>query len=1089
MKLIMTLMTFGMVHASAMSFGQQITLNVKDATLSQIFKEIRKQTGYDFVYNDSHISNSKRKTVRVKNKNLQELLQQLLSGENLQYSISDNSIVVSRGNHATPAKGQTSQVTYVNGTVKDEKGVSLSGVVVKEMREGGEVTSTNLKGDFILKVSSKNAIIRFSYVGYKAVEMSVSDIKYPFDLRLVPQLNDLDEIQVTAYGNTTKRFNTGNITTITAKDIEKNPVNNVLEALQGKVPGLFIQQATGQPGGAFSMRLRSASNFNTGSAEPLVIVDGVRYPSGTLPINTNSQYDTGSFLQGGSGLNYINPNDIERIDVLKDIDATAIYGSSGAYGVILITTKKAKTASTMISANLYSGVSIKGKMAPILNTEQYLMLRREAFKNDGLEPSATDYDVNGTWPEDRYHDWRTTFLGKAAVTNNANLSYSGGSQNTSFMINGSLRNTGNIQMHRGSNRDGSIRFSLNTKSNNKKFDLSMSGSYMGSKNDMVPYDFSSYSSSVAPNAPYPLTADGEVNWNEVGDWEKGVGNIYRTYLNTTNNLLSNLTLNYRPNEHIVLNTIIGFNSLRGRELSTVPSTVYHPASTSIYNTNVGLLNNFDTQSLTVSPYAEYKNVIGKKGELSVKLGGEINQNTRRSNAITGTGFPSDALLSNPSLGASKTYSIADNEYRSIGFYGIVKLIWDKKYMIDINGRRDGSIKFGPNRRFGNFGSAALGWIFSEEQAIKDAMPWLSFGKLRASSGIVGGDKIGDYQYLSTYSVLNKTYGGETGFYPTSLSNPLLEWEKNFNSEAAIELGFFNNRISLDVSYYHNRSSNQLISQPLSVVTGFNNYTLNSDALLRNTGTEISLSTVNFDSKDFKWNTRFNISLPKSKILKMPSQSSIYSNYVLGKSVNGILLYKYAGVDPQTGKYTFTNAKGETGEFASGLSQSDKTEFINLDPSFYGGFTNTLTFKNFALDFTFTFTKRMGKSLMGQSGLPMGYYGTNGSTIWLDRWQKPGDITNVPRVSTTIDNYLSILKFNDSDGAYEDAAYARLQNASLRYSVPADLVKKLRLKQLTAYIQGQNLLTISSYGGLDPENLNANVLPPMRIFTAGINLTL
>src|SRR5690606_35293217 len=148
--------------------------------------------------------------------------------------------------------------------------------------------------------------------------------------------------------------------------------------------------------------------------------------------------------------------------------------------------------------------------------------------------------------------------------------------------------------------------------------------------------------------------------------------------------------------------------------------------------------------------------------------------------------------------------------------------------------------------FGNFGSAALGWIFSEEQAIKDAMPWLSFGKLRASSGIVGGDKIGDYQYLSTYSVLNKTYGGETGFYPTSLSNPLLEWEKNFNSEAAIELGFFNNRISLDVSYYHNRSSNQLISQPLSVVTGFNNYTLNSDALLRNTGTEISLSTVNFD---------------------------------------------------------------------------------------------------------------------------------------------------------------------------------------------------------------------------------------------------
>lgn len=1090
MKLIITLLTFGMVHASATSFSQQVTLNVKDATLSQIFKEIRKQTGYDFVYNDSHINSIQRKTIQVKNKSLQQLLLELLSAENLRYNITDKSIVVSKRADAAPLAARASyQETYVSGTVMDENGVTLAGVIVKELNPDGNATTTNLKGAFVLKVKSKQSTVRFSYVGYKAVDVQATAIKYPFELKLVPQLNDLDEIQVTAYGNTTKRFNTGNITTITAKDIEKNPVNNVLEALQGKVPGLFIQQATGQPGGAFSMRLRSASNFNTGSAEPLVIVDGVRYPSGTLPMNTNSQYDTGNFLQGGSGLNYINPNDIERIDVLKDIDATAIYGSSGAYGVILITTKKAKTTSSMVSANVYSGVSVKGQTAPILNTAEYLMLRREAFKNDGLEPTATDYDVNGTWPEDRFHDWRTAFLGKAAVTSNANLSYSGGSNNTSFLINGSLRNTGNIQMHRGANRDGSVRFNLNTKSNNNKFDLSFSGSYMGSKNDMVPYDFSSYASSVAPNAPYPLTDKGEVNWSEVGDWEKGIGNINRTYLNTTNNLLSNLTLNYRPNEHIVLNTIIGFNSLKGRELSTVPSTTFNPASTSIYNTNVGLLNNFDTQSLTISPYAEYKNVIWKKGELSVKMGGEINQNTRRSNAITGTGFPADALLSNPALGASKTYTISDNQYRSIGMYGIVKFIWDKKYMLDINGRRDGSIKFGPSRRFGNFGSAALGWIFSEERAVKELMPWLSFGKLRASSGIVGGDKIGDYQYLSTYSVLSKTYGGEIGFYPTSLSNPLLEWEKNFNSEAAIELGFFKNRISLDASYYHNRSSNQLISQPLSMVTGFSKYTLNSDALLRNTGVEISLSSVNIDHKDFKWNTRFNISLPDSKILRMPTQSSIYSNYVLGKSVNGILTYKYAGVDPQTGTYTFTNAKGETGEFVTGLSQSDKTEFVDLDPTFYGGLTNTFTFKNFTLDFSFTFTKRIGKSLMGQSGIPMGYYGTNGATIWLDRWQQPGDITNVPKVSTTIMNYLSILKFNDSSGAYEDATYARLQNVSLRYSVPADLLKKLRLKQLTAYLQGQNLLTISKFGGLDPENLNANVLPPMRIFTAGINLTL
>ncbi|MGE8424830.1 MAG: carboxypeptidase-like regulatory domain-containing protein, partial [Sphingobacterium siyangense] len=268
MKLIITLVTFGMVHASAMTFGQQITLNVKDATLSLIFKEIRKQTGYDFVYNDKHLNNVQRKTVKVKNRSLQVFLKELLYAENLGFIISDHSIVISRSpSRNIPDISEMQQDYYIKGRVKDENGITLSGVGVRETDNDGNATSTNMKGDFILKVKSKKSTIRFSYVGYKPVEMPASNIQYPFELKLVPQLNDLDEIQVTAYGNTTKRFNTGNITTVTSKDIEKNPVNNVLEALQGKVPGLFIQQATGQVGGAFSMRLRSASNFNTGSAE------------------------------------------------------------------------------------------------------------------------------------------------------------------------------------------------------------------------------------------------------------------------------------------------------------------------------------------------------------------------------------------------------------------------------------------------------------------------------------------------------------------------------------------------------------------------------------------------------------------------------------------------------------------------------------------------------------------------------------------------------------------------------------------------------------------------------------------------------
>ncbi|MBB5436923.1 TonB-linked SusC/RagA family outer membrane protein [Pedobacter sp. AK017] len=1091
MRLTILLLTIAILQVSASSFAQRVTLNLKKTPLERVFKEIRKQTGFDFFYTDNLLSGAKAVTLNIKNLPLEEALEQCLKGQALSFSI-DNNIIVVQSKPMEPQMVQARAKKMLTGKVFAEGNLPFAGVVVREKANPHNQTVTNRAGEFSITVDGDDAVLQFSYIGYDPLEFKLREIKEPLIVNMKMSLNDLDQVQVTAYGTTTKRLNAGNITTITAKDIEKNPVNNVMEALQGKVPGLFIQQVTGQPGGAFNIRMRNATNFAVGATPPLIIVDGVRYPAGTLELNTNVVYGTSTFLAGGSGLNYINPNDIESIDVLKDVDATAIYGSSGAYGVILISTKKAKMVSSSLNANVYSGVSVIGKMPKLLNTEEYLTLRKEAFANDGLPISTVNPDVNGTWPADRYHDWQKEFLGSAAVTSNMNVSYSGGGQNTSYLISGSLRDFGNIQRHTGSNGDGSLRFALNTNTNDNKFSLSLTGTYLSSKNDMVPFDASGRAL-AAPNAPPAFKDDGAINWEAVTDSNNGLASSFnRTYKNVTNNFLANATLVYRPTNKITLRSIFGYSSLDGKELIGAPTTVLNPTDALAATKAVSIFHHYNTRSITVSPYGEYNTTIGKKGEISFKLGAEIGNRLNYNDDIQGTGFPSDAFLKNPSAGSTILTSYNLSEYRTIGMYGIIKLVWDNKYIIDINTRRDGSTKFGPGRRFGNFGSGALAWIFSEENFIKNNVPFLSFGKLRVSSGVVGGDAVADFAYLGTYRVVTGNYDGKVGLEPTNIPNPILNWERNFNSEIGLEMGFFKDRITTDFSYYYNRASNQLIGQPLSTVTGFSSLPLNSDALIRTSGLEANFSTINIKSKNLNWTTRFNISFPKSKLLKVPAQSNQNTNYVLDKPVTGIKLYNFNGVNPETGYYSFTNAKGVTSDYLSGLTQADKTEFIDLAPKYFGGLTNAVSYKQLSLDFTFTFTNRMARNILSQTPTALGFYGSasSGTDLWLRRWQKPGDETDVPRVSTNISNQTARqILLTASTGGYSNAKYARLQNASLRYNFGPKILKSLHLRNLSVYAQGQNLFTISSFDGLDPENLNVGVIPPLRTFTFGLNLTL
>lgn len=1096
MKLTVLILTISIVHASASVFAQRVTLNFNKAPLTRVFKEIRKQTGYDFFYTDELLEQAKPVTIHLINTDVKAALADCLGDQSLMFSINNGIITIHVKPQAQPAPADNQQPKRILGQVVDEHDKPLPGVNIKVVGDPLYAAVSSVRGLFSIAIPGDDVELQFSFVGYQSVTIPVKRLPQPLIIKMKEDVSNLDQVQVIAYGTTTKRFNTGDVTTIDAKEIEKSPVQNVLEAIQGKVPGLFIQQTTGQPGSAVSLRLRDAANFSgttVGAPSPLVVVDGVTYPGATLPMETNSLYGTGNFLQGGNGLNFLNPNDIESISILKDVDATSLYGAEGAYGVILITTKKAKPGKPSFNLNVYDGISMLGQTVTPMNTADYLTLRREALKNDGSSIGAGDYDLNGTFPTTRDNNFQKELLGNLAQTGNLNLTYSGGSQTSSYMVSGSLRSTGNIQVHKGSDIAGSMRFALTTNSIDNKLSYTISGTYLSDVNDMVPIDFSQIALLTPPNAPAPFLPDGSVNWDSYGGSTESsaAADINRNYRAVTNNLIANTGLIYRPVKHIVLHANVGYNNIGGNELMEYPTTTLAPNTANASARTVSSYHNYNERNITIEPFAEYTNNFWEKGDFDFKLGGKLDNNLQTTNDIQGVGFASDALLSNPSAGTTISTAYSNTPYRDVGEYAIMKFIWNQKYIINLNGRRDGSTKFGPGKKFGNFGSIAAAWLFSEEGFIKNHLSFISYGKLRASTGVVGGDNIGSFAYLSKYTAGSGTYAGSATLSPSNIANPDLSWERNKESEVGLELGFLKDRIYLEGDYYRNIAGNQLISVPLAAVTGFTSYPINTNAVIRTSGWEMSFRATEFKSRNFTWVTNINMSIPTSKLEKLPTNYTLPAQYQVGKPVTGTLLYKYDGVNPQTGNFSYTNAKGVQADYQFyQLGTTDKTQFIDLAPKYYGGVQNTITYKRLSLDFMVSFTDRMGENGLAQNGFPVGYYGVNGSDIWLKRWQKPGDVTNVPKVSAGISNLLNFnLLYQQSTGAYSDATYARLQNVDLRYSFNDRILKKLHLKGLSVYMQGQNLLTVSNLGGLDPENLSLSTIPPMRVFTLGLNATL
>jgi TonB-dependent starch-binding outer membrane protein SusC len=1070
---------------------KHISLKLKSASLPTAIKTIEEKGAVVIMYENTPRLEDIKIDIDVKNRSITQILDILVQDKNLRWSFKDEMILLEDVLDTASIVGHLKYPGVldilpppidIRGKIVNDKGEPAVGVSIA-VKGSKRITATDVNGDFVLYNIDDKSILIITGANIETKEWSVNG-RNEINITVTEKVSALDETVIIAYGTTTKRFNTGNVSTVKSEDIAKQPINNPLSALQGRVPGLSISQETGLPGGSFKVQLRGINSIQNGS-DPLYIIDGIPVSAQTLgSINGN--------LRNGNPFNFLNAADIESIDVLKDADATAIYGSRGASGVILITTKKGRSGRTKLDADLSAGQGRVARKMDLMNTQQYLEMRREAFKNDNIEPTAMNAPDLKFWDTTRYTNWQEELFNRPAHYNNAQLTLSGGNTNTVFSVSGGVLKETTVLPGNGNDLKTSVHLNLANTSANKKFRINISTSYIYDKNTVQQQNLAGIAFGLPPNAPAPFNEDGSLNWapitpGGVGSWGNPFASLLSVYKGSTNNLLSNIILSYNILSNLEIKASVGYNSLRTNEFTALPLTMFDPGLK--FNSGSSNFNTNSNSSWIAEPQLNYKLKWGK-GLLTALAGGSFQNISSERQGFTATSFTSDALLENiQAAGNIRVITSINNQYRYAAVFGRLNYSWNDKYLLNATVRRDGSGRFGPSRQWANFASIGAGWIFSEEYFFKNKIPVLSFGKLRGSYGSTGSDQVPDYAYMDLYSPNSYVYQAVKGLRNIKLLNPYLAWELTRKMEFGLELGFLKNKISLSASYYRNRSGNQLLSAPLSFVTGFPNITANLPAIVQNNGWEFLLNTTNINDKNFRWSTSFNISANRNKLLSFDNikQTSYNSFLVVGQPIDIIQAYHRIEVDKEKGIDTYSDKDGKpifNPTVLTGMRVN-----ISRVPKFFGGLQNTFSYKSFQLDVLFQFVKQKGSSYLRNYAAVPGIMGNQPLDL-INRWQKPGDIKSYQQFTQNpiSDAYKNFSIFTQSDYAYTDASFIRLKNVSLSWTLPNMINNKIHLQSAMLYIRCQNLLTFTRYNGTDPEAQSVGV-PPLRMLTAGVRIGL
>lgn len=1115
MRLTTVILMTMLLQVSASSLAQRVTLNQKKTSLEKIFREIHNQTGYDFLYDKELLDTKQPVSLSIVNQTLEQALTLVLDDQSLDFSIDDKTVIIKEKKKSLLTLLSNALKTgEIMGVVLDERGDPLPGASVTVIGSGRTVV-TDDKGNFKIVGVSAEAMIEIKHIGYQSVSVKGGP---KLTIKMALLTRELSEVVVNkGYYSESQRLSTGSSVSISAKDIEKQPVSNPILALQGRAAGVQITQNSGVANSSINVVIRGRSSLNTSIVNnPLYVVDGVPYQSVLLQDILGNNGGTGANAASpqGSPLNYINPNDIASIDVLKDADATAIYGSRGGNGVILITTKKGRIGQLSLGANITQGMMQAPSPLKLMNTQQYLQMRREAFKNDGLPvpsitatPTDPNYDINGTWDMTRDTDWQEELIGNLASYTNVNVSISGGTQQLQYALRGTFNRQGNLYPGDFDDKRGALNFSLTAFSPNKKLKVDFSANLLNDYNLNAQFDVTPFTLR-APNAPSSFNSDGTLNFGGAnGDNNNNpYAYVQRTYNNKTNNTVLSLRPSYNITKGLNFSANIGLTDLISDIKILQPTSSYSPLYLSLLSPVINTVVTKNRQKTwIVEPQLNYDYNIDRL-KLSALLGTTFQQSDNQGTYTAGYNFISDQLIGNiANAGAFIVGDAGFFQYNYNAIYGRFNANLDDKYILNLTGRRDGSSKFGPGRQFGNFYSVGAAWVFSSENFLKNNFPILSYGKLRASYGRTGNDGIANYAFYDLYAKTNNSYQSVTGFSPSGLANPDVSWEINGKLEIAADLNFFNDRIALSASYYKNRSSNQLLSYRLPTMTGFSNLNnFNFPATVQNSGWEFVLSTTNFKTEKFTWNTAFNIAFNRNKLIRFDNlaNSSYASTLEIGQPITGReLAYLFSGVDPATGLYTFTKRDGTSGSDApqnvTTLDPNYQSTWVNLLPKFFGGFNNTFTYKNFQLDVFLQFVKQLGKESLLQNApgyfssqiFSTGDVSSNVPQVFLDRWQKPGDQATYQRFTQSTAGLMAYTAWTQSTASYVDASFIRVKNISLAYQLPTRLKEKLKLRNASINFSAQNLFTITPYKGRDPETQLFSTLPPLKVFVLGLQFTL
>lgn len=990
--------------------------------------------------------------------------------------------------YASLASIAFSQEAQVSGKVVDDTGEGLPGVNIIIKNKQGKGTVTDLDGNYSLAAEQGDVLV-FSFVGFTNEEITVGS-QSTIDVEMNMDIASLSEVVVVGYGTQVKREITGSISKVESKEINQFPVPSFEAALQGRAAGVQVVQGSGMAGSGSILRVRGISSISAGG-DPLYVIDGV-------PI-TQDQFLLGN---GGSGaMNYnplstLNPNDIESVEILKDASAAGIYGSRGANGVVLVTTKKGKTGKPTFNFSTNVGISEMAFEPDMLSASEYITLRQEAWENDG-NTGRVPLPDGITWEEALANntDWvdATTQTG---INQEYNLSGNWGTQKFKTYVGLSYTNNESFLVGNAFERI-SGRVNLEYKPTDK-LSLSLNQSVAQGTNDRVDLFEGSLGAAMSEANPiYPIftTIDGVRTYYNPIDDASGWGNPVRLrdFLDWTTiekRNLSNLALAYEPIDNLSINFKGGFDYLDLNDRRAIAAGLNPNENFEISNSDITYIRNF-TYNIT----AGYDFIFDTDNKLNILVGNEFQKSI--------TDFRErDVRDTTIQTTARNTSDWAFLSYFSRASYSL-----GGKYFFQGTARLDGSSRFGENNRYGFFPSLSGAWIISEEEFMQNTGP-LSFLKLKASWGLTGNSTFPDFQRFGNFQIGQggQVYNGEPTVFPVRLANPDLRWEKTRTVDFAVETGFFNDRITAEVAYYNKVTTDVIINVGTQPGTGFSNFWDNIGRI-DNSGVELSLTSRNIVG-DFTWTTTINGARNENEVKDIGGYSPDAvgggfndTRVVPGEPVGANFLVRFSRVDPETGKPIWLDIDGnETFNF----DLSNRVVVGSVIPDLIGGISNNFSYKNFDLSIFFTYS--VGGNIYDGSAkrqLPSEVTNWNFRGDIVNRWQQPGDIADFPKLTLEPIQGADggdVWQYNSTLFLY-DASYLRLRSLSFGYNLPSDLVQRYNLNNVRVSFTGSNLLTFTKYPG-DPEiardfqnaqdrNLSPNVSfltpPQQRTFMLGLNI--